>query len=208
MASFAERMRELSNAHRSNFIGNDDTTLRYKKAAIDIFFNTIMEASRIQDIIQREAMHGHLSAIIYEYDYYDYFYIDDRNQLKFILNFTPGLGYQLYKIHTTLQDPYFKGLMDSFIGENMGMVYDYTRMTYVSKLRNGIEVCWGTIEDSRISKRWFDKLINKIIGVPPPPVVDPIPNIETNRKRKNLDRDLETYFEETSRYRPREYYQR
>ena len=208
MASFAERMRELSNAHRSNFIGNDDTTLRYKKAAIDIFFNTIMEASRIQDIIQREAMHGHLSAIIYEYDYYDYFYIDDRNQLKFISNFTPGLGYQLYKIHTTLQDPYFKGLMDSFIGENMGMVYDYTRMTYVSKLRNGIEVCWGTIEDTRISKRWFDKLINKIIGVPPLPVVDPIPNIETNRKRKNLDRDLDTYFEETSRYRTREYYNR
>ena len=158
--SFADYMRRVSNTQRSN---TDDLETRRYKDVMDLFFNSRINTIGLRSIIHVEAKKGYLSAVIFQYDYYEYFSIDDNNVFTYYPTFTKGTGRILYRIHNIIQEPYFIELMNKFICQHLGMLYDVVRLKHMGKTKNGIEVFWGSPNDSNISEKWFNKMMETMV---------------------------------------------
>lgn len=166
--SFGERMRQISNIKKRE-IGSLDESLedRFHKQNIKRFFETYIK-NPSKAIIEEDAHKGYVVSVIFKYLYYDYFYFTARDELVFTPTFIRD-GKHLYRIHTVIREPYFISLMDSFFKNELGMLYDYTRLLHINKLQNGIEVFWGAPEDVDPSSKWFTKRMDQMMTLPPPP---------------------------------------
>lgn len=165
--SFAEEMRVLTNMNKSSknmHMSSIDTLAeRKRKSDIRFFFNTYVKMNA-KELMKTEAEKGFSNALLFLYDYYDYFYITPHDEFVFLPGFSSNTGHFLYRIYAVIRDPYFISLMDEYFVNELGVIYDYTRLINVSSAKNGIEVFWGSISDPNISEKWFKKLTEKFIA--------------------------------------------
>lgn len=160
--SYAEKMRELSKQNRPLQTIDEDIETRKRKSDIRYFFKTFIKGPS-KKLVEKEAMKGYTTAVIYEYQYYDYFYIDKDDKFNFIPSFKNNPGHYLYRIFTVINDSYFIGLMDDYFKKELGMMYNCSRLPHNGKTANGIEVFWGDLRDMNIPQKWFNIMMNNLV---------------------------------------------